>query len=68
MSTMIKEIRRKKGYSQEFVARKLNISLRHYQKIEKGDTIPNVIIGLKLAQILGIDPYILFVYNHKPKK
>lgn len=67
MSTTIKEIRRKKGYSQEFIARKLNISLRHYQKIENGDTIPNVITGLKLALILGVDPLTLFLYNNKTK-
>lgn len=52
---MIKENRLKKGYTQESIARELNISLRHYQKIEKYESFPNVIIGIKLAKLLGVN-------------
>jgi len=56
----LKEFRIKKGYTQEQLARHLNITLRHYQYIEHEKVLPNVIIGLKLAQILGVDPFVLF--------
>ena len=56
----LKEIRTKKDFTQEQLARQLNITLRHYQYIEHRKVIPNVIIGLKLARILGVNPYVLF--------
>ena len=56
----IKEIRTKKGYTQEDIARKLDVTLRHYQNIETGKTIPNVITGLKMAKLLNINPYELW--------
>ena len=52
---MIKENRLKKGYTQESIARELNISLRHFQKIEKYESFPSVLIALKLAKILDVN-------------
>ena len=57
---MIKKQRISIGFTQEIVAQKLGISLRHYQNIENFKTKPNIIIGLKLALILKCDPYLLF--------
>lgn len=56
----IRHYRLKKGYSQEQIARLLGISLRQYQNVEKGVSLPNVITGLRLAIILNVDPYKLF--------
>ena len=50
---MIKATRMEKGYTQEEVARKLDISLRHYQKIESYESFPSVIIAIHLSNILG---------------
>jgi len=57
---MIKTLRNKKGYTQEHVARLLDITLRHYINIENGKTVPNIVTGLKLAVILEVDPLILW--------
>lgn len=56
----IKEYREKMGYSQEQVARLLGITLRYYQNVEQGKQKPNIIIGLNLALILKVDPFILW--------
>lgn len=65
---MIKEIREKKGYTQEDIARKLNISLRHYQLIEKRKVQPNVYIALKLAKLLNANPFDLFPIDNPPDR
>lgn len=56
----MKRFRGMKKYTQEQTARLLDITLNHYQKIESGSTIPNVILGLKIARILDVDPFELF--------
>lgn len=56
----IKECREIKGFSQEELARMLNISLRQYQNIEKGRNMPLLDTGLKLSHYLNVDPFILF--------
>lgn len=63
---MIKYFREKNGYTQEDIARMLNISLRHYQLIEKYKVHPNVYTALKLSRILKIDPFILFPVDYQP--
>ena len=50
---MIKSTRIEKGYTQEDVSRKLDVSLRHYQKVENYDSFPSVIIAIHLSNILG---------------
>lgn len=57
---MIKKYRIEKGYTQEYIANQLNISLRYYQQIEYGKSIPNVILGIKLSHILGVAPEDIF--------
>lgn len=57
---MIKQYRIKKGYTQEYIANELKISLRYYQNIEYGKSIPNVILGIKLSNILGVRPEDIF--------
>jgi len=56
----IKNTRILRGLTQEEVARKLYISLYYYQKIEKGKSIPNVVLGLQLALLLNANPFELF--------
>ena len=63
--SFIKITRMQKEYSQEQMSRLLDISLRHYQKIENSEVAPNVYLGLKLAKILEIDPYYLFDIDNK---
>lgn len=56
----IKQYRINAGLTQEDTARRLSITLGHYQKIEAGKHIPNVLTGLLLAKIFNCNPYELF--------
>lgn len=57
----IKELRNKVGYTQEDIARLLDITLYYYQRIESGKSLPNIKIGLKLSKILKVDPFKLWL-------
>ena len=49
----IKDLRIKHQLTQEDMAKKLNISLRHYQNIELGKVTTNVKTALSIAKILN---------------
>lgn len=55
--------RKKLNLTQEQVANIVGITLSYYYKIEKGISVPNVIIGLKIAKVLKADPFALFDVN-----
>jgi putative transcriptional regulator len=48
----LKSVRKSKGLTQASVARKVQISERHYQSIEGGEVIPNAYLAIKLAHTL----------------
>ena len=54
MRRNLKEARMAAGLTQQQVADKLEIGLRHYQKIEAGDTMGSFEIWDALEDILGI--------------
>lgn len=56
----IKEFRAKLEISQEYVAREANISLRHFQRIEKGEQVPSVYIAIDIAKSLKTTVEIIF--------
>jgi transcriptional regulator with XRE-family HTH domain len=56
LSTIIKNLRNRKGLSQEQLAEESNISLRTVQRIEKGETIPRGDTLVKLSQALDVTP------------
>lgn len=49
----LKEARQKSGMTQQEMADKLNVGLRHYQKIEAGDTNGSFGVWDALEDILG---------------
>lgn len=51
----IREVRKSKEYSQEYIATQLNISQQAYQKIESGKTKINLNCALLIADILEIN-------------
>lgn len=51
---MIKEYRKKRGFIQEQLAEKLNISARHLQKIEKDEAKTTIAMLQKVCTILQI--------------
>lgn len=54
VGTKIKELRIKKGYTQEEMAEKVYISRPYYTNIERGVKIPNVILAGEIADVLGV--------------
>lgn len=67
---MIKELRTKKNYTQEEMADKLKISLRHYIRIDNEKIIPRPDVFCNLIEILNmnksqIGQFILNVLNNK---
>lgn len=51
---MIREKRKSKKYTQEQMAEKLNISLRQYARIDKGEDLPRRDVLKKIIQILDL--------------
>lgn len=52
----LKEAREKKGFTQEKLAWKINITSRYYLEIEKGRSIPSVVLALEICSQLEVDP------------
>ncbi|WP_395043539.1 helix-turn-helix domain-containing protein [Flavobacterium sp.] len=52
ISEKIKEIRKNRGFSHEYMAHKLNMSQPAYSKIEKNETVLSVDRLFKIAEIL----------------
>ena len=68
---MIKEYRRKRGFTQEGLAEKLNISTRQLQRIEKDETKTTIETLRKIRKILAIpdeDMVKIFYENEKDSK
>ena len=65
---MIKEYRKKRGFTQEGLAEKLNISTRQLQRIEKDETKTTIETLRKIRKILSIsdeDMVKIFYENEK---
>lgn len=64
----IKAIRAKRGFTQEFVAEKLNCDYTTYGKIENGKTSLSVEKLIKLSEIFNIDITEILGLNCKNKE
>lgn len=53
----IKELRKERGFSQKYMAEKLNISISGYGKIELGENVLSIERFLDICRILGIKSY-----------
>lgn len=51
----IRQIRLEKGFSQEELSEKIDISPRHMCTIENGKSIPSIETFVKIAQVLDVD-------------
>lgn len=56
--------RKRKGISREELARQANVSPESLRRIEKGLSVPNVLLAIVLASLVGVAVHELF----KPKK
>lgn len=52
----IKDLRNRKGFSQEQLSEESKLSIRTIQRIEKGESIPRGDTLIKLTQALGVTP------------
>ncbi len=56
LAIKIKDLRNRKGFSQEQLSEESKLSLRTIQRIEKGESIPRGDTLIKLTQALGVTP------------
>lgn len=66
-SRKLKEIRKEKGFTQEYIANKVGVSFQSVSKWENGLSIPDLEIIMRLAKILDIDINTLSGYNQETK-
>ena len=62
---MFKEYRKKHGYTQENIAEILNISSRHWQRIEKEENEPSLELFKKIVKTLNIEDKDIIKYIKK---
>lgn len=60
----IKELREKRGMTQEELSNLLNIEWQHVSRLENGRNLPSCNILISLAQIFDIDTRKLVEYDH----
>lgn len=60
----IKELRHKKGWSQEFLAHKAELDRTYIPSIEKGERNVSIVVAEKLAIALEIELMDLFNFNN----
>ena len=59
MRKNLQEARKKAGLTQQAMAEKLNVGLRHYKKIESGETQGSIQIWDELESLFGINQRVL---------
>ncbi len=55
MRDTLKNARRQKGFTQQQLADRLLIGLRHYKKLESGETLGSIWIWDALEDLLGVN-------------
>lgn len=53
---LLREARKKNGFSQRYLAEKTGQNIRSIQKIENGEREPRVFLALRLAEASGMAP------------
>lgn len=52
----LRDIRQRRGFTQEDVARLADITVRNYILIEKGEIEPRILTALSICRALSVDP------------
>lgn len=63
----VKTLRKRLGWSQEFLAEKTGVTAPYITQIEVGKRTPSLDIVEKLATALGVEYKVLFEPNNSPK-
>lgn len=56
LSAKVKDLRNRRGFSQELLAETSQLSLRTIQRIEKGESVPRGDTLIRLTKALGVTP------------
>ena len=64
----IKELRKSKGYTQDFLAELVDIGTANISNIETGKSSPTPENLLKIANVLGVTPNDLYMVKHLKSK
>lgn len=64
MRNNLKQARKAAGFTQQVMAEKLCIGLRHYKKIESGETLGSIEIWDKLEDLFGLNQRVLREIHH----
>ena len=59
MKNKVRELRAAAGMTQQAMADKLGVGLRHYKKIECGETLGSVPLWDELEDVLGVNQRVL---------
>lgn len=63
MNNCLKELRIKNGWSQDYVAEKVNISRQTVSLIERKKLTPSVIIAIRIARLFQKNVETIFMLN-----
>lgn len=59
----LQEARNNQNLTQEDVASGINVSVRHYQRLEAGTVTPPVTTALRICKLLNVDPFCIEEWN-----
>lgn len=68
LGTRIKELRKKKKYTQDKLAEMVGVDPKHLSRIECGSNFPSLDLLNKISTTLEIEPSILFITSHLKDK
>ncbi len=60
LGAKIKEIRRSRSYTQDFLSEKIGIDPKHLSRIECGKNSPSLDLIYKICSVLNVNPSVLF--------
>ncbi len=68
LATKLKELRSRKGFSQEQLSEESKLSLRTIQRVERGESIPRGDTLIKLTNALGVTPDDILTWSKSDDK
>ncbi len=64
MRAKLKAARKAHGWTQQELADKLEIGLRHYKKLESGETLGSILVWDTLEDLCGVNQRVLREIHH----
>ncbi len=65
MKNKLEQIRKKKGYTQEELADKLEVSRQTVNSIENGRYNPSIILAFKISKLFHVSIEEIFIYGEE---